>query len=95
MYTVHSDNMTPETKELFLTYRRLRVEGQDNVFIEAAADATEGELMRELAREMDEFLYRVFSPKADEPPRSGLPRTCNLARLIRDARLGKNDRLFS
>ena len=95
MYTVHSANMTPETRELFRTYKRLREEGRDNVFIEDAADVTEREFKKKLEREMVRFLYRIYSPRTDEPARSGLTRTCNLARLIRDARLGKNDKLFS
>ena len=95
MLTVHSDNMTPETRELFRTWRRLDEEGQHNVFIQAGADTTRMELMERVEREMAEFLYRFFSPKPGERARSGLARSCRLARLMRDARLGKPDRLFS
>ena len=95
MYTVHSDNMTAETRELFLRSRRLRDEGRDNVFIAAAAECDEAELRRRVEREMRTFLYRLYSAAPGEAPRSGLARACRLARLQRDARLGKNDMLFS
>ena len=94
MYTVHSDNMTPETRELFLRSRRLRDEGRENVFIAAAAECDEAELRWRVERDMRTFLYRLYSEKTDEPPRSGLAKACRLGRLMRDARLGKNDMLF-
>ena len=61
--------MTPETRELFRTYKRLREEGRDNVFIEDAADVTEREFKKKLEREMVRFLYRIYSPRTDEPAR--------------------------
>ena len=94
MYTVHSNNMTPETRELFLRYWRLHKEGRDNAFIAAAAGSEETQLRRRLEREMATFLYRLYSPRPAEPLRSGLAKACQLGRLIRDARLGKNDTLF-
>lgn len=91
---MHSDNLSPKSKERYLDYLRLREEGRDNVFIEAAADAMELELVEEIGREADEFLYRLFSPKPEEAPRSRLAKACSLGRLMRDERLGRQTTLF-
>ena len=50
--------------------------------------------MEEIGREADEFLYRLFSPALEEPPRSGLAKSCSLGRLMRDEPLGRPTGLF-
>lgn len=91
---MHVENLTPKTRERYLGYLRLREEGKENIFIEAAAEAVEFEVMEKSGREADEFLYRLFSPKTDEAPRSGLAKACSLGRLMREERLGRQTTLF-
>ena len=70
-------------------------EGGSNVFVAAAAECDEAELTRRFERDMRAFLYRLYSARPDSLPRSGLSKPCRLGRLMRDARPGSNDRLFS
>ena len=91
---MHIDNLTARTRERYLDYLRLREEGRDNVFIEAAAESLELDLMREIGREAEELLYRLFSPAPDESPRSRLGKACELGRLLRDERLGRTTCLY-
>ena len=86
---MHVENLTPKTRQRYLDFLQLREEGRENVFIEAAADTMELELMKEIGREEDELLYRLFSPRPEEAPRSGLAKACSPGRLMREERLGR------
>ena len=48
----------------------------------AQGESVESELMTRLEQEMRRFLYRFYSPKPDETPRSGLVKTCRRGRLM-------------